>query len=64
MVTMRLGQVQSQWENAAFPQFSSVFMGKTPIFAGFWAIEPLKPAFGAGLELWQDGESRAMIRAT
>jgi hypothetical protein len=49
MVTMRLGQAQSQWENAAFPQFSLVFMGEMPIFAGFWAIRPLKPAFGAGL---------------
>jgi len=33
MVTMRLGHGQSQWENAAFPQFSSVFMGEMPIFA-------------------------------
>jgi hypothetical protein len=33
MVTMRLEQGQSQWENAAFPQFSSVFMGEMPIFA-------------------------------
>jgi hypothetical protein len=33
MVTMRLGQGQSQWENARFPQFSSVFMGEMPIFA-------------------------------
>jgi hypothetical protein len=49
MVTMRLGHGQSQWENAAFPQFSSVFMGEMPIFAGFWAIGPLKPAIGAGL---------------
>ena len=24
-------------------------MGEMPIFAGFWAIGPLKPAFGAGL---------------
>jgi hypothetical protein len=33
MVTMRPGQVQSQWENAAFPQFSWVFVGESPIFA-------------------------------
>jgi hypothetical protein len=49
MVTMRLGHGQSQWENAAFPQFSSVFMGEMPIFAGILAIGPLKPAIGAGL---------------
>jgi hypothetical protein len=35
MVTMRLGRVQSQWENTGFPQFSWVFVGETPIFAGF-----------------------------
>jgi hypothetical protein len=51
MVTMRLGQVQSQWENAGFPQFSWVFMGGTPIFAGFWVFGSLKPAFGAGLAI-------------
>jgi hypothetical protein len=35
MVTMRLEQGQSQWENTCFPQFSWVFMGLTPIFAHF-----------------------------
>jgi hypothetical protein len=40
--TMRLWGRQSQWKNACFPQFSWVFIAKTPIFIGFWLIGSLE----------------------